>query len=104
MIAAMRSGLRAPLPLLPRESWGALKADRAKGPSDFGEFQQDLRKAANAEAHDDRGSEGADFREPAVRIAWRGVDFTTLDEPLARTFFDVARALLPVPDPGASKP
>ncbi|MFO1507854.1 MAG: exodeoxyribonuclease V subunit gamma [Lysobacterales bacterium] len=104
LIAAMRSGLRAPLPLLPRESWGALKADRAQGPSDFGEFQQDLRKAANAEAHDDRGSEGADFREPAVRIAWRGVDFTTLDEPLARTFFDVARALLPVPDPGASKP
>ena len=63
-----------------------------------------VEKAANAEAHDDRGSEGADFREPAVRIAWRGVDFTTLDEPLARTFFDVARALLPVPDPGASKP
>lgn len=98
LVAAMRRGMRAPLPLFPKASWEALKRTRQKGPADLHEFIAGIAKAAGPDPDDTRARD-SEFAQPDVRMAWRGVDFTGLDAGATQTLHATATALLPVLQP-----
>ncbi|MGH8146827.1 MAG: exodeoxyribonuclease V subunit gamma [Rhodanobacteraceae bacterium] len=94
MIAAMQHGLSEPVPLFPRASWDALKRWRVRdGEAGFDDFITTLQKAVDNAGDDQRGR--SDFDQPAVRMAWRGVDLAAPDAALAERLHDNARSLLP---------
>ncbi|TAN05590.1 MAG: exodeoxyribonuclease V subunit gamma [Rhodanobacteraceae bacterium] len=95
LVAAMRSGCSRPLPLFAKASWDALKRWRVRageaGLDEFIETFCDLAGRSDADAHDSR----SEFRQPAARIAWRGVDLTAPDDALQRQLYAAATSLFP---------
>jgi exodeoxyribonuclease V gamma subunit len=93
LLGLMEAGSREPLPLLPRESWAALTKGRG-GARDAATFAANLADAFAAAA-DGFGTPGSDFNAPAVRMAWRGLDFSQLDAVDAARFHATATMAFP---------
>ncbi|HEU0278051.1 MAG TPA: exodeoxyribonuclease V subunit gamma [Rhodanobacteraceae bacterium] len=94
LIEHMHRGLGAPLPLLPKLAWDALKCMRQKGRADAHEFARNLADVAGREP----GAFGERFEldDDAVAIAWRGFDFTAADR--LGAWYEAATAVLPPDD------
>ncbi|HEX7325776.1 MAG TPA: exodeoxyribonuclease V subunit gamma, partial [Rhodanobacteraceae bacterium] len=94
LVAASRRGLREPLPLLPNASWAALKALMKKPATTADEFSDNLRDGA-VTAAGDYAPPGSDFNAPAVRMAWRGFEFTRFPDADGERFWNTACELYP---------
>ncbi|MGH8184798.1 MAG: exodeoxyribonuclease V subunit gamma [Rhodanobacteraceae bacterium] len=94
MAGWMLQGLRRPLPFQAGTSWDSSRRWRTRdGEAGPDEFDRLLRAAA-AKADDDNGFGGSnDFDDPAVRIAWRGVDLAGAE--LLADWYCIATRVLP---------
>jgi exodeoxyribonuclease V gamma subunit len=98
LVAAMRRGMQAPLPLFPKASWDALKRTRQKGQAEFAGFIAAIVEKAGAEPGDAYARD-SEFTQADVRLAWRGVDFAALGDDGAQALHAAADTLLPVVKP-----
>jgi exodeoxyribonuclease V gamma subunit len=103
LIAAMRDGCLRPLPLFAKASWDALKRWRSRdGEASLAEFIEKFRDLAGHADDNERAAQN-EFSQPAVRIAWRGVDLAAPDAALQRQLYASATSLFPVFAPQAAR-
>ena len=65
------------------------------GPADLDEFIAGIANQAGADP-DNTYARDSEFAQADVRMAWRGIDFTALDQRAARALHGAAGALLPI--------
>jgi exodeoxyribonuclease V gamma subunit len=103
LVAALRSGCVRPLPLFAKASWDALKRWRIRdGDADLEDFIETFQAAAERAEADAHAAQN-EFSQPAVRIAWRGVNLAAPDAALQRRLYANATSLFPAFAPLATR-